>query len=121
MEFVNMMTIAADGLNLYSLYAKSRYSVEVLVEYVHLYQQDETKEVRKELLRGEYRRLEERIADLQAVKERLACKIDNYDDLEISHKIKRFVRWRNSYEGMRKMNMFPFCENVVQIYNINMV
>ena len=64
---------------------KAGIQVEVLVEYVHLYQQGrETKEVRKELLRGEYRRLEERIADLQAVKERLACKIDNYDDLEIS-------------------------------------
>lgn len=64
---------------------KAGIPVEVLVEYVQLYQQGhETKEVRKELLREEYRRLEDRIAELQAVKERLACKIENYDHLEDS-------------------------------------
>jgi len=64
---------------------KAGIPVEVLVEYVQMYQQgSETKEARKELLRGEYRRLEERIAELQAVRDRLACKIENYDDLETS-------------------------------------
>ena len=64
---------------------KAGIPVEVLVEYVQMYQQGSaTKEARKELLRGEYRRLEERIAELQAVKDRLACKIENYDDLETS-------------------------------------
>lgn len=64
---------------------KAGIQVEVLVEYVQLYQQGpETKEARKELLREEYRRLEERIAELQALKERLACKIENYDHLEES-------------------------------------
>lgn len=64
---------------------KAGIPVEVLVEYVQLYQQGrETREARKELLREEYRRLEKRIADLQAVKERLACKIENYDQLEDS-------------------------------------
>lgn len=64
---------------------KAGIPVEVLVEYVQMYQQGSaTKEARKDLLRGEYRRLEERIAELQAVKDRLACKIENYDDLETS-------------------------------------
>lgn len=64
---------------------KAGIQVEVLVEYVQLYQQGrETKEARKKLLREEYRRLEKRIAELQAIKERLACKIENYDHLEES-------------------------------------
>ena len=59
--------------------------VEILVEYVQLYQQgSNTKEVRKELLREELNGLDHRIAKLQATRERLACKIDNYDDLEKS-------------------------------------
>ncbi|SMC45470.1 MerR family transcriptional regulator [Sporomusa malonica] len=59
--------------------------VEVLVEYVQLYQQgSKTKEARKELLQEELKRLNDRIANLQATRERLACKIENYDDLEKS-------------------------------------
>lgn len=59
--------------------------VEVLVEYVQLYQQgSKTKEVRKELLREELKRLDDRIATLQATRERLSCKIENYDTLEKS-------------------------------------
>ena len=62
---------------------KAGIHVETLVEYVQLYQQGrDTKEARKELLLEEYRRLDERIAELQAIKERLACKIENYDQLE---------------------------------------
>ena len=64
---------------------KAGIPVEVLIEYVQMYQQGiGTKEARKELLRGEYRRLEKRIAELQAVKDRLAFKIEHYDDLETS-------------------------------------
>lgn len=62
---------------------KAGIHVETLVEYVQFYQQGRgTKEARKELLLEEYRRLDERIAELQAIKERLACKIENYDQLE---------------------------------------
>ena len=64
---------------------KAGIQVEVLVEYVQLYQQgSETKVARKELLLEEYRRLDARIAELTAIKERLACKIENYDQLEES-------------------------------------
>ena len=64
---------------------KAGIPVEALVEYVQLYQQGrETREARKELLREEHRRLLQRIADLQAVEERLAGKIENYDRLEDS-------------------------------------
>ena len=59
--------------------------VEVLVEYVQLYQQgNKTKEARMELLQGELNRLDNRIANLQATRERLASKIENYDDLDKS-------------------------------------
>ena len=64
---------------------KAGIPVEVLVEYVQLYQQGpETKAARKELLMEEYRRLSERVAELQAVKDRLAFKIEHYDDLDIA-------------------------------------
>lgn len=59
--------------------------VEALVEYVQLYQMgSETKEARRELLREEFRRLEDRIAELQAVKDRLAYKLEHYDEMENS-------------------------------------
>lgn len=64
---------------------KAGMPVETLVEYVQLYQQGSvTKEARKELLLEEHRRLNERIVELQAVKERLLYKINNYDQLEES-------------------------------------
>lgn len=64
---------------------KAGMPVETLVEYVQLYQQGSvTKEARKELLLEEHRRLSERIVELQAVKERLLYKINNYDQLEES-------------------------------------
>ena len=62
---------------------KSGIPVEVLVEYVQLYQQgSKTKEARKELLQEELKRLDEHIVNLQATRERLAFKIENYDNLE---------------------------------------
>ena len=64
---------------------KAGMPVETVVEYVQLYQQGAvTKEARKELLLEEHRRLNERIVELQAVKERLLYKINNYDQLEES-------------------------------------
>ena len=61
---------------------KAGLPIETLVEYVQLYQQGAaTKEARKGLLLGEYRRLDERIVELQAIKKRLLCKIDNYNHL----------------------------------------
>lgn len=64
---------------------KAGIHVEALVEYVQLYQQGpDTKEARKELLQEEYRRLDERIAELQSLRESLAWKIANYDHLEDS-------------------------------------
>ena len=62
---------------------KAGIQVEVLIEYVQLYQQGpDTKEARKELLQEEYRRLDERVVELQALKDSLAWKIENYDRLE---------------------------------------
>jgi DNA-binding transcriptional MerR regulator len=59
--------------------------VEVLVEYVQLYQQgSETKEARIGLLQEELKRLDERIANLQATRSRLAYKIEHYDDYDKS-------------------------------------
>ena len=64
---------------------KAGIQVEVLIEYVQLYQRGpDTKAARKALLLEEYRRLNERITELQALKDRLACKIENYDQLEES-------------------------------------
>jgi len=64
---------------------KAGIPVEVLVEYVQLYQQgSKTKEARKALLQGELNRLDYRIENLQATRERLSYKIENYDDLEKS-------------------------------------
>jgi DNA-binding transcriptional MerR regulator len=64
---------------------KAGIQVAVLVDYVQLYQQGpDTKEARKELLLEEYHRLEERIVKLQAFKDSLAWKIENYDHLEDS-------------------------------------
>lgn len=64
---------------------KAGIQVEVLVEYVQLYQQGpKTKEARKELLKEEYRRLDARITELQLLKERLSWKIENYDQIDES-------------------------------------
>ena len=73
---------------------KAGMPVETLVEYVQLYQQGSvTKEARKELLLEEHRRLNERIVELQAVKERLLYKINNYDQLEESVVIMNKDNW----------------------------
>lgn len=62
---------------------KAGVQVEVLIEYVQLFQQGSvTKEARKELLREECYRLNERIAELQALRDRLTWKIENYDQID---------------------------------------
>lgn len=62
---------------------KAGIQIEVLIEYVQLYQQGpDTKDARKELLLEEYRRLDGRILEMQALKERLSYKIENYDQIE---------------------------------------
>jgi DNA-binding transcriptional MerR regulator len=54
--------------------------VENLIEYVRLFQQgDETMEARKELLVEQHKQLVARMADMKKVLERLAYKIDRYD------------------------------------------
>ncbi|WP_110956080.1 MerR family transcriptional regulator [Anaerosinus massiliensis] len=56
--------------------------VEVLIEYVRLSQKgDETKEARKQLLIEERRRLDERILEMKAIRERLDFKIARYENL----------------------------------------
>lgn len=62
---------------------KAGIRVEVLIEYVQLFQQGPvTKEARKEILREEYRRLNERIVELQTLRDRLGWKIENYDQID---------------------------------------
>lgn len=59
---------------------KAGIRVEVLIEYVQLFQQGAvTKEARKELLREEYCRLSEHITEMKKLRDRLAWKIENYD------------------------------------------
>ncbi|MGO4538239.1 MerR family transcriptional regulator [Paenibacillus sp. 2TAB19] len=55
--------------------------VEVLIEYVALFQQgDETLEARKELLIEQRRLLNSRIEDMQSTMERLDYKIERYQE-----------------------------------------
>lgn len=54
--------------------------VETLIEYVALYLQgEETSPVRKQLLEVELKNMDERIAAMQAMRSRLACKVEHYD------------------------------------------
>ena len=54
--------------------------VEVLIEYVTLFQQgDATAEARKEILIEQRDKLAERIAEMQETLERLNYKIENYE------------------------------------------
>lgn len=55
--------------------------VEVLIDYVQMFQQGEaTRAARKALLEEQRGLLAQRIEDLQKTLERLSYKIDNYDD-----------------------------------------
>lgn len=56
--------------------------VEVLIEYVRLWQEGpETKEARKRLLIEEKQRLDKRIAEMQATQVRLESKIAHYENM----------------------------------------
>ncbi|MDQ0202611.1 MerR family transcriptional regulator [Pectinatus haikarae] len=56
--------------------------VETLIEYVRLWQEgSKTKAARKHLLIEEKKRLDKRIAEMQATQARLASKIAHYDNM----------------------------------------
>jgi DNA-binding transcriptional MerR regulator len=57
-------------------------TIEVLIEYVSLFQQgDKTITARKNLLKEQRRQLKERMADMQKTLERLDYKIANYEKI----------------------------------------
>ncbi|WP_099223887.1 MerR family transcriptional regulator [Listeria costaricensis] len=54
--------------------------VDMLIEYVHLFQQgDDTLEERRELLKEQRDKLRERLVEMQATLEKLESKVENYD------------------------------------------
>ncbi len=60
--------------------------IEVLIEYISLYQMgDSTVEARKELLIEERNNLVERIEKMQKTLERLNYKIENYDEVIVKN------------------------------------
>jgi DNA-binding transcriptional MerR regulator len=67
-------------------------TIEVLIEYVSLFQQGEnTREARKELLIEQRRLLQERMNDMQTTLDRLDLKIARYEQsvLEAENELKR--------------------------------
>lgn len=68
-------------------------SIEILIEYVSLFQQGkETIDVRKELLKEQRKLINEKIVDLQNTLEYLDNKIDGYEErmLKFEEKLKKF-------------------------------
>jgi DNA-binding transcriptional MerR regulator len=64
-------------------------SIEVLVEYVTMFQQgNSTIKARKELLIEQRRQLAERIEEMQSVLERLDNKIEGYEDRVVKYEKK---------------------------------
>lgn len=62
--------------------------IEILIEYVGLFQQgDETIEARKELLTEQRRQLAERMEEMKKTLERLDYKIETYDNLVVKKKL----------------------------------
>lgn len=73
--------------------------IEVLIEYVGLFQQgDKTIETRKELLIEQRRKLVSKIEDMQKTLDRLNYKIDRYEQL-IVKKEKELKRPEDSFPG----------------------
>lgn len=66
-------------------------SVEVLIKYIKLFDQEGTEEARKQLLIDEREKLKSKIADMNAALEKLNYKIDVYYK-EIVKKEKTFLR-----------------------------
>ena len=62
-------------------FRKAGVSVEALIDYVALLEEGEgTEEARLAILKEQAEKLDARIAELQAARERLAYKIDNYQE-----------------------------------------
>lgn len=65
---------------------KAGLSIEVLIEYVALFQQgEETHEARKALLKEQRQILEDQIAEMQDTLQFLNQKIEKYDELLVSY------------------------------------
>ena len=62
-------------------FRKAGVSVEALIDYVALLEEGEgTEEARLAILKEQAEKLDARLAELQAARERLAYKIDNYQE-----------------------------------------
>ena len=62
-------------------FRKAGVSVEALIDYVTLLEEGEgTEEARLAILKEQAEKLDARLAELQAARERLAYKIDNYQE-----------------------------------------
>ena len=69
-------------LELVRCFRKAGVSVEALIDYVALLEEGEgTEEARLAILKEQAEKLDARLAELQAARERLAYKIDNYQEL----------------------------------------
>lgn len=63
-------------------FRKAGVSVEALIDYITLLEEGEgTEEARLAILKEQAEKLDARLAELQAARERLAYKIDNYQEV----------------------------------------
>lgn len=74
-------------INFIKCMKKAGLTIEVLIEYVSLYQQgDSTKETRKSLLIEQRKELLDRIDELKETLEYLNKKIEKYDEITVNEK-----------------------------------
>lgn len=74
-------------INFIKCMKKAGLTIEVLIEYVSLYQQgDSTKETRKSLLIEQRKELLDRIEELKETLEYLDKKIEKYDEITVNEK-----------------------------------
>ena len=74
-------------INFIKCMKKAGLTIEVLIEYVSLYQQgDSTKETRKNLLIEQRKELLDRIEELKETLEYLNKKIEKYDEITVNEK-----------------------------------
>lgn len=74
-------------INFIKCMKKAGLTIEVLIEYVSLYQQgDSTKETRKSLLIEQRKELLDRIEELKETLEYLNKKIEKYDEIIVNEK-----------------------------------
>ena len=72
-------------------FRKAGVSVEALIDYVALLEEGEgTEEARLAILKEQAEKLDARLAELQAARERLAYKIDNYQEFIFQSERKLF-------------------------------